>query len=229
MKTFSLPLFLCFSFLFLAVSACSPSLAPSNPQEMPSPTPTLGSPAAPPGLTATPTQAPEPTATVEQSGVCPDSIEGTQLLIREELGYCLLYPEGYIEVDTEPAQVCLVPGEPYLACHSANAFVNVEDAAGRSANQIAAEVIAGEEAAIPGIKIQRMNIMVSGEPAVMLEGLSGMAASRVILIVHNERLYRLTFVPWDETGDEFERVEALYNTLISSFTFLDVVSLSETP
>jgi hypothetical protein len=49
------------------------------------------------------------------------------------MGYCLLYLEGYIEVDSDPTQVCLAPGEPSVACHNANAFINVEEAAGRAA------------------------------------------------------------------------------------------------
>ena len=205
--------FLSVTVALLALSACAPSPTPV-PTVPPTPMPTISSSPTPPQQPPTPTQTP--------GSICPSVTVGTQLLTREQMGYCLLYLEGYIEVDTDPTQVCLVPGEPYMACHTANFFINVEDAAGRTVDRIADEMIAGEEATIPGIEIQRENLTVSGEQAIMLEGLSGVAASRVILIAHAERLYRLTFVPWDKTGEGFTRIENLYNTVISSFTFVPI-------
>lgn len=111
-------------FLLLSLALVLPACSPE-------PTPTLALPTATSTPTNPPTQVPTalptPIPTAEPS--CPEAAAGTQLLAREEMGYCLLYPEGYIEVDTDPAQVCLVPGEPYMMCHTANAFINVEDAA----------------------------------------------------------------------------------------------------
>lgn len=136
------------------------------------------------------------------------------------MGYCLLYPDGYIRVDPLPDEVCLIPGEPFMACHSANLMIEVEAAAGRTASRIADEIVGDAEVAIPGIEIHRINLTVSDERAVGLEGLPGVASSRVIVIVHADRLYRLTFVLWDETGAEFAQLENLYNTVIDSFELL---------
>jgi hypothetical protein len=149
---------------------------------------------------------------------CPEATAGTQLLTNEEMGYCLLYPDGYSRVDPLPYEVCLVSEESFMACHSANLMIEVEAAAGRTARQIADEIVA--EAAIPGIEIQRTYLTVSNEQAVVLEGLPGVASSRAILTVHSDRLYRLTFVPWDETGGEWARVESLYDVILNSFAFL---------
>jgi hypothetical protein len=142
-----------------------------------------------------------------------------RLLAREALGYCLLYPAGYGEIDTGPDQVCLVPEGPAMACHSANLFINVEEAAGRTADQAADEIVAEAEAAVPGIAIERSSRIVAGEQAVGLEGLPGAASSRTLFIVQAGRLYRLTFVPWDESGGEFGRLEALYEVVVNSLTF----------
>jgi hypothetical protein len=209
-------------FFLLALAGCTPGPYPVDTPELaatilPSPTAvqTLNAPSASPTASPPATSTPTPAA----APGCPEPAEGTRLLIREELGYCLMYPEGYIEVDTEPNQVCLVPEGPEMACHSANAFINVEDAAGRTAAQVADEIAADAEAAIPGIAIERSNRIVSGEEAVELEGLPGVASSRTILIAQAGRLYRLTFLPWDESGDEFARLEALYDTVVNSFTF----------
>jgi hypothetical protein len=198
----------------LVLAACSPEPAPNATPELPMPTLVLPTATTAP---ATPTQLP-PTPTPE----CPGPTEGTQLLKNEALGYCTLYSEGYIEVEIPPSEVCLVPGEPYMACHSANAFINVEEAAGRTADQIADEIVADAEKEIPGILIERTDLTVSGEQAVLLEGLPGVASSRNIYIVHADRLYVLVFVPWDETGEEFARIETLYTTVINSFTFLSI-------
>jgi hypothetical protein len=195
----------------LVLAACSPEPAPTK--ALPTTT------AAPPTQTKpTPTIPPSPVPTTEPS--CPEPTDGTQLLKNEELGYCTLYSEGYLEVEIPPSEVCLVPGEPYMACHSANAFINVEGAAGSTADQIADEIVADAEKEIPGILIERTNLTVSGEQAVVLEGLPGVASSRNIYIVHADRLYVLVFVPWDATGEEFTRIETLYTTVINSFTFL---------
>ena len=151
---------------------------------------------------------------------CPGPGEGTQLLQNEAFGYCFLYPEDYIRVDPLPYEVCLVPGEPYMACHTANLILEVEQAAGRTADQFADEVVADAESALPGILIERTNQTISGEQAVVLEGLPGVAASRNIYLVHADRLYKLVFVPWDETGEDFTRLETLYSMVINSFTLI---------
>jgi hypothetical protein len=40
-------------------------------------------------------------------------------------------------------------------------------------------------------------------------------------MVHGDRLYRLTFMRgFEEGGEDYARIEALYATLIPSFTFL---------
>jgi hypothetical protein len=120
-------------------------------------------------------------------------------------------------VDPLPYEVCLVPEGPAMACHTANLLLEVEDAVGRTAGQIADEIIAEEP--VPEV-IEFASLTLGGEDAVVLDGLGGQAASRRILIVHADRLYELWFIPWDETGDEFARLETLYNMVINSFTFL---------
>jgi len=185
----------------IAVAGCSPAattVAPSNPL---TPIPTV-----PP--------TPVPIATAEPS--CPEPAPGTQLLRHEEHGYCLLYPDGLVWVDGG----CLVPEGPAMGCHTAVALFSVDDAAGRSADQVAEKMIADSEAEVPGIAIQRTGSTVAGQPAVVLEGLPGVTGTRDVLIVQADRLYRLTFIlPGAEQAsvDQFER---LYNTVIDSFTLV---------
>jgi len=203
----------------LLLAACSPKPTPNVTSEVAAPAQALPTAAtAIPTLTippATATQLP-PTPTPE----CPGPGQDKQLLRNEAFGYCFLYPEDYIRVDPLPYEICLVPNEPYLVCHTANLILEVEEAAGRTANQIADEIVADAESAIPGIMVKSTTYTVSGEQAVVLEGLPGVDLSRIIFIVHADRVYKLTFVPWDATGEEFARIKTLYTTVINSFTFI---------
>jgi hypothetical protein len=161
-------------------------------------------------MQAFPSNTPEP--------ACPDAVEGTKLLIREAVGYCLLYPEGYIEIETVPTTVCLVPDGPTMGCHNTNLIIEVEDAGGRTVGEIADEIVADTQTEIPGIQIRRTNLSIAGEEAVVLEGLPGVASSRHVLLVHEDRRYELIFVPWDETDENFAKLGLLYNTVVNSLT-----------
>jgi len=196
------------SFLLAALllGACAPQVqAPITPTET----------SAPPA--ATPTSEPTVTPT------CPEPAQETTLLQQEQLGYCLLYPADYVEVHTEPDQVCLVQGETNMLCHSASAFFNVEDAAGRSAAQVADEITAGG-----GVVGERSSLTISGGEAVVLPDVRGQASSRIVLLVRDNRLYRLAFgLPDDADPTSVDRFELLYDTVVESFTLLPVPQAPE--
>jgi len=166
----------------LVLAACSPEPTPIAIPETPTPTLALPTdtiaPTEPP--TQVPTIPPTPIPTAEPS--CPDPTEGTQLLRNEAMGYCLLFPADYIQVDPLPYEVCLVPGEPFLLCHSAQAFFNVEDAAGRSASQVADEITASG-----GVVGERSSLTIAGVEAVVLPEVAGQVSMRVVIFVHDDR------------------------------------------
>ncbi|MDL1910927.1 hypothetical protein FBQ81_09585 [Chloroflexi bacterium CFX6] len=205
-------LFLLMLVAALALSACASPTGISPTQLSSSDQATTVVPAA--TMQALPTNMPEPT--------CPEPVEGTKLLIREAVGYCLLYPEGYIEIETHPTTVCLVPEGPTMGCHNTNLIIEVEDAGGRTVGEIADEIVADAQAEIPGIEIRRTNLSMGGEEAVVLEGLAGVASSRNVLLVHEDRRYELIFVPWDEHDENFAKLNLLYNTVVNSFTLLSI-------
>lgn len=164
-------------------------------------------------MEAFPSQPPEPTA----GPACPQPETGTQLLRNEEYEYCFLFPDGYVRLDPLPYEVCLVLEGPSMACHGANLIIEVHDALGRTASQIADEKTA--ELPYPDI-IERVDRTVGGEEAVVVDGLSAVAASRNVFIIHADHVYDLMFIPWDEAEDEFATIETLYNTVVDSFTFV---------
>lgn len=69
------------------------------------------------------------------------------------------------------------------------------------------------------VKITRTPIELGGQPALMLEPVPGRLSSRMVFALHNGIYYQLIFFPLDEPSvkADFDR---LYNTVISSFTFL---------
>jgi len=177
-----------------------------------------------PTPTSTPTIPPAATPTVPPTSLpsvapdCPIATAGTLLLKDEDGGYCLLYPKGYGVVIPYAGEVCLVPGEPpYMACHSASLFINMEGADGRTADQVADALIA--EVAH---SIERSTLTIADEEAVVLEPFYDQATSRKVLIVHADRLYTLKFIgPWGEDGNpELEQSERFYAQIIGSFGFL---------
>jgi hypothetical protein len=122
--------------------------------------------------------------------------------------------------DAFPAEVCLVPEITPMACHSTAALIEVSDAGGRTAGEIADEAVAQA-----GFEIERSTMSIAGERAVVLNGVPGQDLLRDVLIVHDDRLYRLRFVqPYpDDPPETVERFETLYDMVIGSLTFLPIV------
>jgi hypothetical protein len=146
---------------------------------------------------------------------CPVATAGTQLLVNEAHGYCLLYPTGYSAEWLNELEVVLVVGS-LLNVEQPRAYIEVQEAAGRTAAQEADELVAD----VKGFAIERFSVMVGGEEAVVLESMPGQDTNRQVVIVHNGRLYKLTFVPAGEDyGDVYRQMEDLYATVIPSWNF----------
>ena len=167
----------------------------------------------PPALPSTSTASVE-YPTLEE---CPSPTPGTLLLKNEADGYCLLYPSEYSVVYPFAGEVCLVSGEPQMACHDANAMLSVESAAGRTVGQIADGLLA----TIGDHPIQRTTLMIASKEATVIDNYPAVDTQRIVLIVHGEQLYTLTFTPFREDGgQEHRRVEILYTTVVNSLAFL---------
>ena len=98
----------------------------------------------------------------------------------------------------------------------------VEDAGGRSLDEFttAKEAELGE--AIPGYDVIRsFGYMLDGVPANQFDKVPGQDLSRVLVMVHNDRLFTLNFIPDDPgAGDAYDEMQALYDVVIESFSFL---------
>ncbi len=143
------------------------------------------------------------------------------MLFAERYNFCLLYPTGYAVDEPTENQIVLYVGSLLGVAHP-KAFIEVQNAEGRTSEQIADEMAAEAEAAMPGYDVEvSFGLSLGYEPAWVLENMLGQDISRQVVVVHNGQLYKLTFVPADEqTGEVYTGMEDLYTLLINSFRFL---------
>jgi hypothetical protein len=148
---------------------------------------------------------------------CPTVTEGTQLLVDEAHGYCLLYPSGYQVRYPNDSEAVLFVGS-LLSVDQPRASIKVQGAAGRTATQVADELVAEWSM---GFDIQRTEVTVGGEQVIVLDNVPGQDTNRQVIFVHDGLLYTLTFLPQGkEYGEVYTRMEQLYATVVSSFSFL---------
>ena len=171
-------------------------------------------------LQALPSKTPESTA---KPG-CPEPMDGTQLLMNEGHGYCLLHPTDY-NVVYPPMETCLAGVVNSMECQFITfagadgypiTWINVDEASGRTAGEVADAEIASLG---PDFKIERTDLTIDGEPAVLMDGLPGQDIVRKVVVVHNDLLYTLSFMPWDKNAAAMVN---LYTTIVNSLHFLPV-------
>jgi hypothetical protein len=157
-------------------------------------------------------------ACAPSADACPAATADTKLLTNAEDGYCLLYPgEDSAEF---PGLVVINPiSSPGDMPGDAWVYIEVQDASGRTAAQAADEAIA---AAGPGFDITQTEVQVDGGPAIVVDGLPGQDSNRLVIIVRNNRLYTLTFMPWQPSAagsGQMTALEHLYETILESIHF----------
>jgi hypothetical protein len=149
---------------------------------------------------------------------CLAATADNQLLNNEEHGYCLLLPGEYETERPNENETVFFVGSLMDVAHP-KLFITVEDAGGRTAAQAAEELMAEYP---PDFGIQPVGgITIGYEWAEQLDNVPGQDISRVVLVEHDGRLYRLTFVPASEdAGEVYRQMEALYDLVLKSFRFL---------
>lgn len=156
--------------------------------------------------------------TATESGTtCPEPQEGKALFTNEPQGYCMLYPDTHKPVEVSEAETVFVVGD-LMNVSEPRVMVNVTDAAGETTEEAANRILAVfglPEGNTPG------TATIGGEEAVVLDNMPGQDINRRVIVVHNDRLYDLTFLPiGPDYGDVGQRTEELYQLVMDSFTFL---------
>jgi hypothetical protein len=148
------------------------------------------------------------------SQLTPDG--AARILTNEKHGYSLYYPIGYDVRHPNENEIVIFVGS-LLNTDRPRVYIEVREATGRTADQAADELVA--EFGVNSIR--RTVVTLDGEEAVVLDSVPGQDTNRLVIVVHNDRLYKLTFVPVGEGyGEVHARTEDLYTTIINSFEFL---------
>lgn len=155
-------------------------------------------------------------ACTPSANACPTATSEAKLLTNTKDGYCLLYPAehsadmpGWVVINpiSGPGDI---PGDAWLN-------IQVQDAAGRTLAQVADEVKTSTD---PSFNITISEIQVDGGPAILVDGLPGLDSNRLVMMVRNDRLYTLTFMPWYPGAGQITPLEHLYETVLQSIHFL---------
>lgn len=176
---------------------------------------------------------PQAEATNKIEAICVRNSDETQLLINSVQGYCLQYPIGYDIALENEMQIMLVKRTPMNA-EDPNVFINVKPANGMTVEQFADKLTA--DYSVPGLEVKRASLEIDQEHAIVLDGLTGPDPNRHVVVLHNDRLYHLTFSLMEDLPEVRAQAEGLFNTVIQSFSFHPETNLcsdcptpSETP
>jgi hypothetical protein len=168
----------------------------------------------------------EPDALLQAGPECPEELAGTALYTNVEDRFCLLLPDGYIVEDSlitddGDSKTAVFSNSMQDVSHG-RLFITVEDAGGRSLEEITTAREAEVETALPGTDIMwSFGYMLDGVPANQFDQLPGQDLSREVLLVRNGRMYTLRFVPDDpDIGDAYAEMQSLYDLVMDSFSFL---------
>lgn len=144
-----------------------------------------------------------------------DTGEDTRLLINTFKNYSVRYPAGYDLAIHSETGLALVKGS-LLTTDQPRADINIMSTSGMTLEMAVAELVA----TYPGQSVKQSSIVIDGVPAVMLDAVPGQQVNRIVLLIHNEALIKLNFMPADpNAGDTYQEMELLYKTVIESLDF----------
>jgi hypothetical protein len=155
--------------------------------------------------------------TVTAEDECLTAKSEQQAVVSEAFGFCVLLPADFSYEEPSATNANLFIGSMMDVQHP-KLMIDMTEAGGRTAAE-AADALLAE---FPDMGIERtFGDMLGYEPAERLDGVPGQDVGRVLLAVHGDRLYRLTFVPADPTQAEvYAAMEELFNMVIQTWRFL---------
>jgi hypothetical protein len=148
---------------------------------------------------------------------CPQDAAGMQFVADEANGYCVLVPQAFSVERPNDSEMAFLGPVPESGTQAIG-LIWVEDAGGKTAAEIVAPVIADSESL--GLAVVQTQITLSGEQALVIDGLTGQDINRQVFVVHGGKLYKMMFVPDTDQDSNYETMQALYDAVIGSFAFL---------
>jgi hypothetical protein len=197
---------LAFCLLFLILLAACVPLNPAMQESGPGPTATF-----------IPTATPVPATELGTADGCPaDSHQWRN----EGAGYCLLLPAGFEANLFEENNSAVVLAPASTGGHRERLFITVEDALGRSLEQVAGQVLTDH--LIPDMEYELSpDAEMGGGPAFVIGKMAGQDLNRRVIAVHDGRVYTLIFIPDNpEQQPANAEMETLYQAVMASFAFI---------
>lgn len=157
-------------------------------------------------------------ASTPAARACAEPASGNKLLTNETVGYCLIYPDQYVQ-EGGPTATLLNPAPGSQGQEPRRPFVSID--VGPADGKTSAEVADALQATLPEFPMARSTLTMGGAEAVVLDRVPGQDLSRQLFLTRGDDLITFTFVPSDATmGEEYEQMELLYSTITRSFQFL---------
>ena len=157
-----------------------------------------------------------------KGGISGARIGGIQAYTDDALGFSVIVPKDYEVVNASDNEVMfMAPGEGHPSDDRAAAFINVEPANGRTAEQVATEISEDNKSVMgPGYTGGDITVMeIDGEAAYSVGGLTGQDLNRRLYIVHNDQLYWMIFVPDNPQAAAYLQMEDVYAMIVNTFQF----------
>ncbi|MFN2279500.1 MAG: hypothetical protein ACK2UR_17930, partial [Candidatus Promineifilaceae bacterium] len=168
----------------------------------------------------------EPAAPLLAGPECPAAVDGTDVYTNAEDGFCMLLPAGYTVDDSLATEDGGTETAVYVdslqdVAH-ARLFITVQDAGGRSLEEITTEKAARLKESVPGFDATwSFGYMLDGVPANQFDRVPGQDLSRQVVLVHDGRVFTLSFIPDDpDAAEAYAEMQMLYDTVLDSFSFL---------
>ncbi len=173
-----------------------------------------------PVATSVPTTDTGPTAESASDNGCPVPTADSQLLRNDPAGYCLLLPVDFEATINEETNGAVVAAPATTPCHRERLFITVEDALGRSLQQMAEQVLTDN--LIPGLEYELSpDAQLGGGPAFVIGKMPGQDLIRRVIALRDGRVYTLVFVPDDATQQPASaEMETLYAIVMATFAFI---------
>ena len=141
-----------------------------------------------------------------------------QAITSETFGFCVLVPADFSYQEPSATNVNLFVGS-MMDMEQPKLMIDVTDAGGQTAAE-AADALLAEFPVDMGIQ-RTFGDTLGYEVAERLDGVPGQDLGRVLLAVHDDKLYRLTFVPAAPAQSEvYARMEELFNMALQTWRFL---------
>ncbi len=156
--------------------------------------------------------------TVTAEDECVVAKSEQQAITSEAFGFCVLLPADFSYEEPSATNANLFIGS-MMAVEHPKLMIEVTDAGGQTAAE-AADALVAEFPAVMGIQ-RTFGDTLGYEVAERLDGVPGQDLGRVLLAVHNDKLYRLTFVPADPAQSEvYAQMEEMFNMVLQTWRFL---------